>query len=630
MMRYGMLLVMAWAGMALSVGAADVGNRLTYLDGPVDPYVVGLQTPKLSTPQWVGEEGVEAVIVLAVDDMSDVQKYETFLRPILDRLKQIDGRAALSIMTQKVDPQAPQLTQWLAEGVSIEPHTTDHPCPLLQKADRTAAKSTYDRCVEGLAAIPGNSPTAFRMPCCDSMNSVSPRFFAEIFNKVTPQGRFATIDTSVFQVFSAEDPELPRESVTDEDGRGKFTKYIPVDRKMVNYVENYPYPYVIGRLCWEFPSLMPSDWDAQQVNGKCSPVSVRDLQAAIDATVAKQGVFALCFHPHGWMNNTQIVELIDYAQARYAGKIKFLSFRDVAERLTKNLLGGHPLRNAAGGDNGVRVLDVDNNGYMDVVIGNPQAQITRLWTPATRQWRETSFPVRLVAEAADVGTADAGVRFGVLHPDGSATVMVNAEQRGVWHHNGEQWLPEEAGKGIPLPPCPTSSAGCDQGVRLIDLDLNGVDELVVANPSQQAVYRLAGSAWEATAWSLPRGLVVVDSAGRDGSLRFVDLDDDGHLDLVFSNAERSAAYVFTSLGEGWSRQLLDGPRNAETSLPMIVREDGTNNGVWFKNHSLWVQNEDTGCVLPNCVEAHFQRDMRPLLPGTPAGEAAGTPPPGKQ
>ena len=41
-----MVLVMAWAGMAVSAGAADVGNRLTYLDGPVDPYVVGLQSPE--------------------------------------------------------------------------------------------------------------------------------------------------------------------------------------------------------------------------------------------------------------------------------------------------------------------------------------------------------------------------------------------------------------------------------------------------------------------------------------------------------------------------------------------------------------------------------------------------------
>ncbi len=53
--------------------AADIGNRLTYLDSPVDPYYVDVTFPRLVTPQWVGEDGVEAVIVLAVDDMgSDV------------------------------------------------------------------------------------------------------------------------------------------------------------------------------------------------------------------------------------------------------------------------------------------------------------------------------------------------------------------------------------------------------------------------------------------------------------------------------------------------------------------------------------------------------------------------------
>ena len=52
-----------------------------------------------STPQWVGEPDVDAVVVLAIDDMRDPKKYETFLRPILNRLKKIDGRAPVSIMT---------------------------------------------------------------------------------------------------------------------------------------------------------------------------------------------------------------------------------------------------------------------------------------------------------------------------------------------------------------------------------------------------------------------------------------------------------------------------------------------------------------------------------------------------
>src|SRR3989442_13999113 len=82
------------------------GNRLAYLDES-DPYHVSGSFPKLATPQWVGEEGVEAVAVLSIDDMRDAAKYEAFLRPILDRLKKIDGRAPVSIMTCKVDPALP-------------------------------------------------------------------------------------------------------------------------------------------------------------------------------------------------------------------------------------------------------------------------------------------------------------------------------------------------------------------------------------------------------------------------------------------------------------------------------------------------------------------------------------------
>src|SRR5262249_44141779 len=85
---------------SLTARAAD-GNRLTYLDEN-NPYYPSRTFPRLVTPQWVGEEGVEAVVVLAIDDMREPEKYEKFLRPILNRLKQIDGRAPLSIMTNQV------------------------------------------------------------------------------------------------------------------------------------------------------------------------------------------------------------------------------------------------------------------------------------------------------------------------------------------------------------------------------------------------------------------------------------------------------------------------------------------------------------------------------------------------
>lgn len=83
------------------------GWQSSHLPRRADPYYVGRDFPKLTTPQWVGEDGVDAVVVLAVDDMRDnIPKYEAFLRPILDRMKAIDGRAPVSIMTCVVDPDA--------------------------------------------------------------------------------------------------------------------------------------------------------------------------------------------------------------------------------------------------------------------------------------------------------------------------------------------------------------------------------------------------------------------------------------------------------------------------------------------------------------------------------------------
>ena len=369
-------LTVIWSTLTLA-DSRSASNRLSYLDSFCDPYYVHRTFPKLTTPQWVGEDGVECVVTLAIDDMRDIKKYESYLRPLLERMKAYDGQAAVSIMTCKIDPDHPHLQKWLGEGVSIETHTADHPCPLLRNGFFKLAKTTYDRCVDQINQIPGNRPVAFRFPCCDSRNTPSPRAFAEILNQTTNQGNFLQLSSSVAVVLTPNDPDLPRNLVLDPDGRPRYSKYLPFP-SFVNKVYDYPYPFVIGKLCWEFPIAVPDDWLGQNLNKPNSPKTVEDFHAVIDATVIKQGVVNIVFHPHGWIRNDQMVRIVDQAKHKHGGKVKFLTFRECMERVNKHLLAGQPLRAANGQDNGVRMLDVNHDGYMDVVIGNEKRLIRLL------------------------------------------------------------------------------------------------------------------------------------------------------------------------------------------------------------------------------------------------------------
>jgi hypothetical protein len=548
-----------------AVIAAD-GNRLAYLDEPLDPYYVHRNFPKLITPQWVGEEGVEAVVVLAIDDMRDPAKYEAYLRPILERLKKIDGRAPVSIMTCNVNPQDPQLQSWLKEGLSIECHTVDHPCPLLSGGDLAKAKSTYDRCVELMNQIPGNRPVAFRMPCCDSKNTPSPRFWTEIFNKATEQENFLSIDSSVFCILTPKDKELPRELVLDADGGERFRKYLPFP-SFVNTIEDYPYPYVIGRQCWEFPCIVPSDWEAQYLHKPNNPKTVEDLKAALDAVVIKQGVFNLVFHPHGWIRSEQIVELIDHAVEKHGDKVKFLTFREAHERLNKNLLNDKPLRilnnernpatlltplhEVPGTLNNVALIDLNEDGYLDVdfwgVLSDDKIE-RRVWLPDQRRWDSQVVPKGQVK---------------ITHRLHALTRDVNGD--GKWEAISQR----------------------------ADNDGGSPRLFVRGLYHEQNVFRG------------PPGIVYHDVRGRDTGMRLVDVNGDGKLDLLFSDAERYSLHLFKNMEEGWSIKVIDGKRGEPGGLgpviPMIVRPDGTNNGAWFHSGHLWVQNEDTD-RLPDGVD----------------------------
>lgn len=579
-------------------------NRLAYLDED-NPFYPHRDFPKLTTPQWVGEPGVEAVVILAIDDMRESKKYEAYLRPILDRLKRLDGRAPVSIFANVVEPADPQLQTWLKEGLSLEVHTLTHPCPLLQKGSFTNAWNTYHGGVDLLSKVPGNKPVAFRMPCCDSMNSPSPRFYAEIYNRTSPDGNFLQADSSVMCLLT--DDFLKRNGVKPtphSPASDHFRRYFPATtnaltkKSLANfgtYIEDYPYPYVINRTCWEFPAMVPSDWEAFNAHGPTNAATVADWQLALDAVVRAQGVFTFIFHPHGWIRSDQIIQFIDHAERTHGKKVKFLTFKEAVERLNKNLLSGTSLRDKRGNDNGVRLLDVNNDGFMDVIGQNESLQGTRLWSRSSNVWVNVASNIPLKTSRAGFGGETLfwrRVQFGVLRPGGNASACYSDEQEArAWHFERDAWAEDTKfwqglaleGKRIvtgktdfDIPPHQGPTKGLhyytasdlksfDRGTRLHDLDRDGRCELLVSNYQQNALFAWseAERTWKKLPYALPPGLALVNERGEDNGLRFVDLNGDGFDDLILSSEKEYAIYLWArdvkpNLGwhAGWSHKVL--------------------------------------------------------------------------
>ncbi len=612
-------LSLALAPSLCSAPAPSVVNRLAYLDDHANPLHPSESFARLTTPQWVGEESVEVVVTYGIDDMSNPQGYERYLRPILERLKRIDGRAPVSIFSNSPRPDEARLQDWLKEGLTFEVHTLSHPCPILGQRNFTNAANTFHGCVDLLNHISGNAPVAFRTPCCDSMNSASPRLFAELLARTNAAGQFLRMDSSIAMVLTTNDPALPRERLIEPDGRERFRKYLPFPA-FTTTIENYPYPYVHTGFLWEMPFVVPSDWESHNLQGDGHPRLLEDWKTALDLVALKQGTFNYIFHPAAWSSPTQHVAFIDYAVERYGPKVKFLNYRETHERLTQHLLGGQPLRAADGSDNGVRLLDLNHDGYLDVVIGNAAVRQTRVWQPAAKRWQASAFPGGGAGgTTGEVPFHLREARFGI-DDDGAVLLLVRTERgSGAWRFVQGAWTsaPERI-RGLELDgqPVLTSRHGVDRGVRLRDVDGDGQTELIVGNESQNAVFSWDSSArtWQRRPYGLPTDVSIVNARGEDNGLRFVDFNGDEADDVIFSNEDRyhlalMVPKLVLGFQAGWSREVISGARGSFPEIPMIVRAGpARNNGAWFARQKMWLQNEDVA-HLPNVVQSHSFEDL---------------------
>ncbi len=223
-------------------------------------------------------------------------------------------------------------------------------------------------------------------------------------------------------------------------------------------------------------------------------------------------------------------------------------------------------RNNSGKDFGARFADMNGDGLVDMILGAWASRIDlrRIhsnngegWTLRTDMQPQDYFILdgqdtgeRLVDVNND-GLADMVKRVKIDAGEFESDYRINTGSD--WRGNGNWQLPVDLTYGIRY-----NDPGEDFGVRFFDINGDGLVDIVKAKEgSNKEVYLNTGNTWvRSVEWSLPH--VFVDLGGVDQGVRIVDVNGDGLEDLVQRYEIYGGAYHATTyVNEGPKPDLLN-------------------------------------------------------------------------
>jgi len=225
----------------------------------------------------------------------------------------------------------------------------------------------------------------------------------------------------------------------------------------------------------------------------------------------------------------------------------------------------------SGKDFGVRLVDVDNDGFSDLVKAKAGTRETRL-NNKNNGWNSTSDFVTPL-DIVDSSNVDQGIRFADINSDGLVDILKAkaGSSKQVYLNNGTGWYDATSSWNIPTDFITSDSK--DLGAELVDLNGDGrVDILRAQASSTKETYINNGTGWEnVSEFTSPDFFVTSDN--KDNGLRILDLNNDGLPDLIKEGLPGSA---WINNGTGWINNSGFAP-----NLSFTDHEDRPDLGVRF-------------------------------------------------
>lgn len=224
----------------------------------------------------------------------------------------------------------------------------------------------------------------------------------------------------------------------------------------------------------------------------------------------------------------------------------------------------HLAVDVAGGDMGVQFVDVDGDGLEDMLYcreNYPSQCKAYKNTGAGWQYMPQYNPPK---PHFNSNIGDLGVRYIDVDHDNDKDLVYfrwtinNIQDKGVYLNNGSGWDSQPLPPTSPhVPPYHISADyyGGDMGVKFVDL--NGDDKLDMLywrwSPSQKGAYLNTAAGWQYAANYIPKQPMFDNSIG-DLGVSFADVDHDGSKDFIVHrvvNANQTDQFVYLNKNNTW-------------------------------------------------------------------------------